>query len=372
MPLRDTKGLDELMAMAVERGIDARPIILRVQTDLLVMSHMRTPEMVRDYETLARELMMHIDDDTKRIIATKLIAVPEISADLRAALQYNEAPVSTKMSDHINDMDVNAAESIAQHVDETVASIIASRNDLSDDGKNTLLERGETHVDRSLAANTKIILNRSDADRLIARGKHDEKTAQALLSRSDLTGADKAPLYTYANSEQRLAIRTHIEQVDRLASRRLALPVIDDALCEQLVEHARKRNENAFYALLERMIRFSPAEMNTIRADQSCELLILALNLAGLKRDDAIAILLAQHPSVSHSYQALIALLPTLEMTSRACSLRVLSAVLDKAFSYIATTNAQHTPFVHNSLEKELPIARLAQEPAAKNIIKKA
>src|SRR5690349_12323923 len=69
--------LPGLVALARQHRLDLRPVILRVQTDLLAAARVRDPAAWRSFETMAAGLLPGIDDETAAIVARKLAPLPD-------------------------------------------------------------------------------------------------------------------------------------------------------------------------------------------------------------------------------------------------------------------------------------------------------
>ncbi|HVL73181.1 MAG TPA: hypothetical protein VM434_15035, partial [Beijerinckiaceae bacterium] len=78
--------LSGLAALAQERDLDLRPVILRVQTDLFLAAPSRDPDTLAAFEALACGLVPGIDEETAAIVARKLAPFPDTPEPVLAAL----------------------------------------------------------------------------------------------------------------------------------------------------------------------------------------------------------------------------------------------------------------------------------------------
>lgn len=69
-------GLDGLMNLSRREGVDVRPTLLRVLTDLYVQKPRHTPEEERQFVELTTRLFDHVDDATRAVVRAKLATYP--------------------------------------------------------------------------------------------------------------------------------------------------------------------------------------------------------------------------------------------------------------------------------------------------------
>ena len=69
-------NLDGLVDLSRRRGIDVRPSLLRVLTDLYVQQKRHTADEERQYAELAVRLLPKVDVATRAAVAAKLAAYP--------------------------------------------------------------------------------------------------------------------------------------------------------------------------------------------------------------------------------------------------------------------------------------------------------
>jgi hypothetical protein len=79
-------GFDGLMALSRREGVDIRPTLLRVLTDLYVQSSTHTPDEERQFVELASRLFDEVDDATRSVVRAKLTTYPHTPRDVRRKL----------------------------------------------------------------------------------------------------------------------------------------------------------------------------------------------------------------------------------------------------------------------------------------------
>ena len=79
-------SLDSLTDLGTRSGIDVRPTLLRVLTDLYVQKPTHTPDEDRQYTELALRLMEAVDVATRATVAARLATHPFAPAEVVARL----------------------------------------------------------------------------------------------------------------------------------------------------------------------------------------------------------------------------------------------------------------------------------------------
>ncbi len=87
---------DGLMHLSRREGVDVRPTLLRVLTDLYVQAPSHSDEERQHYAELATRLIDEVDDATRAVITARLSAYPDTPEAVAAKLGLNAAPEPTK------------------------------------------------------------------------------------------------------------------------------------------------------------------------------------------------------------------------------------------------------------------------------------
>jgi len=86
MTIPTPPGLESLVDLACRDGVDIRPTLLRVLTDLYVQKPTHTAEEERHYVELAQRLMETVDAATRAAVTARLISYRQVPAALRPHL----------------------------------------------------------------------------------------------------------------------------------------------------------------------------------------------------------------------------------------------------------------------------------------------
>jgi hypothetical protein len=120
-------GLDDLVDLAHRDGIDMRPTLLRVLTDLYLQRPTHTPDDERYYTELALRLLDAVDVTQRAALAARLAAYPAAPRDVILRLARDEIEVAEtvlRLSPCLTAIDLGA---LAQECGQGHASIIAAR-----------------------------------------------------------------------------------------------------------------------------------------------------------------------------------------------------------------------------------------------------
>src|SRR5664280_1504318 len=79
-------GFDGLMTLSRREGVDIRPTLLRVLTDLYVQADAHTGDEERQFVELTSRLIDHVDDATRAAVRARLSIYPATPAAVLAKL----------------------------------------------------------------------------------------------------------------------------------------------------------------------------------------------------------------------------------------------------------------------------------------------
>jgi hypothetical protein len=85
-------GFDGLMTLSRREGVDIRPTLLRVLTDLYVQAARHSPDEQRQFVELTSRLIDQVDDATRAAVRARLAIYPDAPLDILAKLGLESAP----------------------------------------------------------------------------------------------------------------------------------------------------------------------------------------------------------------------------------------------------------------------------------------
>ncbi|MFX4910589.1 hypothetical protein ABTB68_19265, partial [Acinetobacter baumannii] len=80
-------GFDGLMTLSRREGVDIRPTLLRVLTDLYVQTSDHTLDEERQFAELATRLIDEVDDATRAAVRARLAIYPNTPREIAWKLQ---------------------------------------------------------------------------------------------------------------------------------------------------------------------------------------------------------------------------------------------------------------------------------------------
>jgi len=87
------QGFDGLMSLSQREGVDIRPTLLRVLTDLYVQTPDHTVDEERQFTELTMRLLDGVDDATRAVVRGKLAIYPKTPRDIRRKLLIPPPPL---------------------------------------------------------------------------------------------------------------------------------------------------------------------------------------------------------------------------------------------------------------------------------------
>jgi uncharacterized protein (DUF2336 family) len=249
MYLPTFSGLDSLTDLGSRSGIDIRPTLLRVLTDLYVQKPTHTPDEDRQYTELALRLMEVVDVATRATVAARLVTHPSAPAEVVARL-HSSLPEEWRQSA------APRANAGAQGVPPQPVDI--------------------PPID-------------------------PEQPAQPSAAASELN-----ELFLGANAEERRLILLNIEVIgvptDQLRVSR------DPHACERLEAAAFAHNGREFAQHLARSLHIAPAQALRIVRDESGETIVVAAKALQMPAEMLQRILLFLNPVIGQSVERVLAL----------------------------------------------------------------
>lgn len=91
-------GFDGLMGLSRREGVDIRPTLLRVLTDLYVQTPNHTEDEERHFVALASRLIDEVDDTTRAMVRGRLSVYPHTPPALTRQLALQSAPPSVPLA----------------------------------------------------------------------------------------------------------------------------------------------------------------------------------------------------------------------------------------------------------------------------------
>jgi len=273
--------LISLSRLGSRGGVDMRPTLLRVLTDLYVQKLTHTPDEERHYTELALRLLDAVDVPTRAAVAARLVRhlsppmaiiqklaadLPEIATAVRADRRLQSRPQTIEPAAPVTAAPVAA--------DPTV-----------------------TAADPAIAATAEIGAPKSDEYRPEEPAVMREPSAMP----ADMAG-ELNELFFEAGAEERRLILLNLEIATPMPAGRLRLDH-DAVVGRRLETAALARNREDFASNLAQALRISRAQARRIADDKLGEPIVVAAKALATPRDVVYRILLFVNTTVGHSVE---------------------------------------------------------------------
>ena len=257
-------GLEGLLDLAQEGGVDIRATLLRVLTDLYVQKRTQTADDERHYTELALRLIDEVDEPTRALVAARLAAYP-----------LSPRPVVLRLARDVPDI----AAPVLRHspcLTPADLELIAS-------------ERGEAHA--ALIARRGREHDATDEGNAAPTGSDTRSPVEEL---SELFFAAKGP--------ERQLILTNLDYMAPAPSELAGAPQSVE-IARRLEAAALQHNSDAFARELERALAISNRQAHRIVGDEQGEAIVVAAKALNVPRDALQRILLFVNPLVGQSVE---------------------------------------------------------------------
>ena len=321
-------GLEGLVALGRNGGLNMKPILLRVVTDQFVSQPRHPVSDIRQYEELARQLIQEADIPTAVAVARRLGAHPDAPPAVLDRLLDRHPDVAAALFATGAAVDRAKLTERAEWGSTAEAMAIAGRRNLDARTASALARRQETEVLCALAANTTAPLDAHAISFFLQRGRTDRELGRVLLARTDLA-VDKSPLFLLANSEQRaemLAVARRDDATARAEGRRPPQRDLD-----ALADLAAAQKWTLFAIEFAMRLGCDPRGVQEIIRDRSGEPLAVALAALGMEPADAARIFLSSEPDISHSFDRIRVLTRITSDLSPQAARRLISTMLGQS-----------------------------------------
>jgi hypothetical protein len=295
-------NLENLTRLGLRGGVDMRPTLLRVLTDLYIQKLSHTPDEERHYTELALRLLDAVDVPTRVAVARRLAR--HLSPPLR---------VIQRLAADLPDV----AEPVRPHLQ-------------------PLAKSGEPAVPAVPVAQKRIAA-------AAERESVAAATKQSFIS-SEVAG-ELDEMFFAATAQERRLILLNLEVVAPTPAGRLNV-ARDATVGRELETAALARNRDEFAQQLARSLHIPRAQARRIVSDDLGEPMVIAAKVLGLPREVVYRMLLFVNTAVGHSVERVHALAALYdEMTTRAAEHMV---AIWQAVQNEERTTAKHRPLLWN------------------------
>lgn len=334
--------LDGLLALSKAEGVDIRPTLARVLTDLFLEGAVPSAEETLRYVELISHLLSHIDSSTRAVIAAKLSTCAHAPQSILDRLLADEPGIAAPILANSQKVSADQLWALLETGDPLMLSALASRADLDIDMIHALASRGDPEVAEVLAANERAPLDGLAVERLAAISTVRKAVADTLSRRGDIDASLLAPFALDMDVDQRSAfIESFLANPkNRIAGRHTPYQAPQIAF-SRLEEHAIAGETDAFDALLASLLETDADRVEQLIARP--DMLALALTALGMPGEQAIRVIMFACPGAGRSVTAIRDIDALLNNANRMAATRIIRAALG---AVRAPAPAAHQPYL--------------------------
>ncbi len=308
-------------------GLDMRPVLLRVLTDLFVSRAHHGYDEIRQFETIALGLLDKTDSATKIIVAEKLALCGAAPRSLAERLVSEGGPAAAAMLARSTVLPRAWLLCAAMGEAGDLAEAVAGRPDLDSNLCQILAARPEIEIIRALAANSGAPLDPAGFRALAARAAGDRALAAALCARS-ASPRDIAPLFLYASHRQRIAILLDARRADLGQPAQAGPSQTEAATAAEIESAAMKGDLTLMAAIVARALGSTLSAAREFAEDTNGEAFALVLCALRTGVDAAARIFMCLDPAIAHNVERVRALVRITADTAPATALRLVQQMI--------------------------------------------
>jgi hypothetical protein len=320
-------NLDGLIGLAHQDGVDVRPTLVRVLTDLYVQKRTHTADEEHRYTELALWLLAAVDVPTRAAVAKKLATcadAPRLVVRRLARDAFEVAEPVLRQSTRLTGDDLLA---VIKDFGPRYAAVIATRG--STDAA-VAAGSAEPVADRPAAAACGA--ERKVPALLCSEAPNDAEPADNRADQRAGTNATAVELGEYffsaGSSERRLLLANLADGAPTPSETALATAA-DDAIL-RLEAAALQRRPDVFVRELERTLKIPGRAAERIVHDDTGEPIVVAAKALGMQWNILLRILLFLNPAIGQSVERVFDLVDLYDQLAPEAALHVVSSWRNK------------------------------------------
>jgi hypothetical protein len=319
-------NLDGLIGLARQDGVDVRPTLVRVLTDLYVQKRGHTPDEEHRYTELALWLLAGVDVQTRAAVAKKLATYPQaprlvVRRLARDVIEVAEPVLATSPSLTSDDLLAiikdfgprHAAAIGTRHASTAPASGGPAASLATDDSPAP--NRCSDVWAECLGAEELAERQVGPPDRSEAPAQDDPARAEAPSAAREREAVNLGERFLDAGSAERRLLLDGLEN-ETLPAREPALAARREDLIRELEAAAMQRRPDDFVRELERALRIPRSKARQIVYDQTGEPVVIVAKALAIASDCLVRILLFLNPRVGQSVERVFSLVDLYEQLS--------------------------------------------------------
>ncbi len=321
MTLLTLPNLDGLIGLARRDGVDVRPTLVRVLTDLYVQKSAHTRDEEHRYTELTLWLLAGVDIPTRAAVAKKLAAhgqAPRAVLRRLARDVFEVAEPVLKGSAVLTSEDLLA---IIRDFGPRYAGAIGARDRPDAPAADPPAERSAVEA---VAAGDDAVADRASPE--VRAGEPSDANADLadpVVDKREPVGIGE--YFLHAGSSERRLLLANLEDGTLGASEPTFAPVSEDAI-RRLETAAMQRRPDEFVRGLELSLRIPAHRAQQIVHDDTGEPIVVAAKALQMPSDILLRILLFLNPVIGHSVERVFDLVNLYDQLSAEAALHLVSS----------------------------------------------
>ncbi|MEO9525914.1 DUF2336 domain-containing protein [Roseibium sp.] len=200
--------LNELLSLAQESTPEKRHQLVDHVTDLFVRgAENYQMEEITLFNTVLEGMLPTMESDQKRMLSEQLAPIDNTSNAVAYELAREEIDIARPMLTSSNVLKTEDILKLAKTMGQGHLLAISKRKHLEPNVTDVLLERGESPVKQSVAANEGAEISEWGSRLLLKLAERDETIRDAMMERADITESDYDKLINQMPDQQQSRIR---------------------------------------------------------------------------------------------------------------------------------------------------------------------
>ncbi|MES0879592.1 DUF2336 domain-containing protein [Roseibium sp. SCP14] len=200
--------IDDLLSLAKESTPEKRHQLVEHVTDLFVTgADSYQTEEITLFNTVLESMLPTMEPEQKKEVSEQLAPIDSTSHKVASTLAREEIDIARPMLTSSNALKSEDILQLAKTMGQGHLLAISKREHLEAKVTDVLLERGESPVKRSVAANSGAEFSDWGSRLLIKLAERDDKIRDALMERSDITEDEYEKLISQMPAQQQAKVR---------------------------------------------------------------------------------------------------------------------------------------------------------------------
>jgi uncharacterized protein (DUF2336 family) len=200
--------INDLLSIAQDSTPEKRHQLVEHVTDLFVRgADSYQTEEITLFNTVLESMLPSMDPEQKKAISEQLAPIDDTSNKVAYELAREEIDIARPMLTSSNSLNTDDILRLAKTMGQGHLLAISKRKHLEANVTDVLLERGESPVKQSVAANDGAEFSEWGSRLLIKLAERDEKIRDAMMERADITENDYDKLISQMPPQQQAKIR---------------------------------------------------------------------------------------------------------------------------------------------------------------------